>query len=415
MRPLHPTFVHFADAWSANRTNSPSWVDAGDADEAGPSVDIARRDRRRRSRRSSRRSRRSDPMWSRPTNRPSDPAGSTPRVGRLGASACPAWRLATCRAASSGEPARDGDRQPRALHRRSRRGVGDVRDRPPRVGDDAGRDARGHDDRAVPRGSRSRASSPTLPTRSRSTASRRATCSRPRCGPCPGRRVGCWPRSEPSTTCTSARSSAAGSATASSSARSWPQEPGEPPYPDVMNGAVIEELRSLAPDAVVVKGDLTNLGTEEEYERFRTAYDTLGPTMHHVRGNHDAMVTTDDRLRSRPVRGRAARRPARGARHRHPRHRHGSDQPGPGRVARRSGRRGRSTGAGVRTPPPVGSRESDPFRDVLRDQPRRQRRARRASSSDGPRSPGTSPATPIGTGCADSPGRGRCPWWRWPA
>jgi Icc protein len=69
-------------------------------------------------------------------------------------------------------------------------------------------------------------------------------------------------------------------------------EPGEPPYPEVMNGAAIAELRALAPDAVVVKGDLTNLGTEEEYEGFRAAYNTLGPTMHHVRGNHDAMVTT---------------------------------------------------------------------------------------------------------------------------
>ncbi len=69
-------------------------------------------------------------------------------------------------------------------------------------------------------------------------------------------------------------------------------EPGAPPYPEVMNHAVIDELRALAPDAVVVKGDLTNLGTEEEYERFRAAYDTLGSTMHHVRGNHDAMVTS---------------------------------------------------------------------------------------------------------------------------
>ena len=59
-----------------------------------------------------------------------------------------------------------------------------------------------------------------------------------------------------------------------------------------MNGAAIAELRALAPDAVVVKGDLTNLGTEEEYASFRAAYDTLGLTMHHVRGNHDAMLTT---------------------------------------------------------------------------------------------------------------------------
>ena len=69
-------------------------------------------------------------------------------------------------------------------------------------------------------------------------------------------------------------------------------EPGEPPYPEVMNNAAIAELRAFDPDAVVVKGDLTNLGTEEEYQRFRAAYDTLGPSMHHVRGNHDAMVTT---------------------------------------------------------------------------------------------------------------------------
>ena len=59
-----------------------------------------------------------------------------------------------------------------------------------------------------------------------------------------------------------------------------------------MNNAAIAELRAFDPDAVVVKGDLTNLGTEEEYQRFRAAYDTLGPSMHHVRGNHDAMVTT---------------------------------------------------------------------------------------------------------------------------
>ena len=37
-------------------------------------------------------------------------------------------------------------------------------------------------------------------------------------------------------------------------------EPGEPPYPEVMNGAVIDEMVALDPDAVVVKGDLTNVG-----------------------------------------------------------------------------------------------------------------------------------------------------------
>jgi hypothetical protein len=69
-------------------------------------------------------------------------------------------------------------------------------------------------------------------------------------------------------------------------------EPGEPPYWQTMNLAAIDELRKLGPDAVVVKGDLTNLGTDDEYELFLSAYELLGPCMHHVRGNHDAMITS---------------------------------------------------------------------------------------------------------------------------
>jgi 3',5'-cyclic AMP phosphodiesterase CpdA len=67
-------------------------------------------------------------------------------------------------------------------------------------------------------------------------------------------------------------------------------EPGDPAYPSVMNAAVIDEIRALDPDATVVKGDLTAAGTREEYDAFLAAYGALGPTMHHVRGNHDAMV-----------------------------------------------------------------------------------------------------------------------------
>ena len=67
--------------------------------------------------------------------------------------------------------------------------------------------------------------------------------------------------------------------------------PGEPPYPEVMNHAAIDEMMDLAPDAVLVKGDLTDRGTEEEYEAFCTAYGRLGSRMHHFRGNHDAMVS----------------------------------------------------------------------------------------------------------------------------
>jgi len=78
-----------------------------------------------------------------------------------------------------------------------------------------------------------------------------------------------------------------------------PEEPGPvfraddgaQPYPEVMNRGAIEEMRTLDPDAVVVKGDLTNLGTDEEYDAFLAAYGALGARMHHVRGNHDAMIT----------------------------------------------------------------------------------------------------------------------------
>jgi predicted phosphodiesterase len=58
-----------------------------------------------------------------------------------------------------------------------------------------------------------------------------------------------------------------------------------------MNNGAIDEMLTLAPDAVVVKGDLTDRGTEQEYEAFRTAYGRLGARMHHVRGNHDAMIS----------------------------------------------------------------------------------------------------------------------------
>ncbi|MEX2100607.1 MAG: metallophosphoesterase [Acidimicrobiia bacterium] len=66
-------------------------------------------------------------------------------------------------------------------------------------------------------------------------------------------------------------------------------QPGDPPYPEVMNRAVVTEMARLDPDAVVVKGDLTDTGRAEEYEAFLSVYEELGPRMRHVRGNHDAM------------------------------------------------------------------------------------------------------------------------------
>jgi predicted phosphodiesterase len=65
--------------------------------------------------------------------------------------------------------------------------------------------------------------------------------------------------------------------------------PGATPYPEVMNGAVVDEMLELDPDVVVVKGDLTDSGRAEEYEAFLACYGRLGDRMRHVRGNHDAM------------------------------------------------------------------------------------------------------------------------------
>jgi hypothetical protein len=65
--------------------------------------------------------------------------------------------------------------------------------------------------------------------------------------------------------------------------------PGAPPYPEFMNGAVVDEMLALDPDVVLVKGDLTDTGKVEEYESFLACYGRLGARMHHVRGNHDAM------------------------------------------------------------------------------------------------------------------------------
>jgi len=66
-------------------------------------------------------------------------------------------------------------------------------------------------------------------------------------------------------------------------------EPGAEPYPELMNRGAIEEIAAIEPDAVLVKGDLTCDGKDDEYAAFLAAYGpAFGDRLHHVRGNHDA-------------------------------------------------------------------------------------------------------------------------------
>ena len=65
--------------------------------------------------------------------------------------------------------------------------------------------------------------------------------------------------------------------------------PGEPPYPETMNRAVVAEILALDPDAVVVKGDLTSTGADEEVAAFRAVYEpAFADRLTVVRGNHES-------------------------------------------------------------------------------------------------------------------------------
>lgn len=66
-------------------------------------------------------------------------------------------------------------------------------------------------------------------------------------------------------------------------------EPHEEPYPVTMNSSAISEILELSPDAVIVKGDLTESGTDEQFQAFRDHYEVaFGDRLHVARGNHDA-------------------------------------------------------------------------------------------------------------------------------
>jgi len=64
---------------------------------------------------------------------------------------------------------------------------------------------------------------------------------------------------------------------------------GSAPYPETMNRAAAAEMAAADLAAVVVKGDLTNDGTDEEFAAFEDCYRVpFGDRLHVVRGNHDA-------------------------------------------------------------------------------------------------------------------------------
>lgn len=66
-------------------------------------------------------------------------------------------------------------------------------------------------------------------------------------------------------------------------------DPGDEPYPVVMNRGAVAEIRTIDPAAVLVKGDLTNDGEPEEFAAFDACYrGAFGDRLHVVRGNHDA-------------------------------------------------------------------------------------------------------------------------------
>lgn len=64
---------------------------------------------------------------------------------------------------------------------------------------------------------------------------------------------------------------------------------GEPPYPQTMNRAAVDEIVAIEPSAVIVKGDLSQDGQPDEWAAFEAIYrSAFGDRLFVVRGNHDA-------------------------------------------------------------------------------------------------------------------------------
>ncbi|HEV2370405.1 MAG TPA: metallophosphoesterase [Acidimicrobiales bacterium] len=71
--------------------------------------------------------------------------------------------------------------------------------------------------------------------------------------------------------------------------------PGEPPYPETMNGAAAEEIARADPTLVVAKGDLTDAGSAADLDTFERCYGRFGTRLVALPGNHDVAHGTEDR------------------------------------------------------------------------------------------------------------------------
>ena len=66
-------------------------------------------------------------------------------------------------------------------------------------------------------------------------------------------------------------------------------EPGDDPFPEVMNRGAVAEIAAIDPAAVLVKGDLTSDGTQAEFDAFLALYGpAFGDRLTFVRGNHES-------------------------------------------------------------------------------------------------------------------------------
>jgi 3',5'-cyclic-AMP phosphodiesterase len=64
-------------------------------------------------------------------------------------------------------------------------------------------------------------------------------------------------------------------------------EPGKIPYAEMMSRNAVSEIALLNPDAVLIKGDLTDAGKPADFKMFMDIWNSFGDKFHFVLGNHD--------------------------------------------------------------------------------------------------------------------------------